>query len=207
MASLTQVRFWSCWEISEINLSPDIWPICKKYFTVTHKYLPVQAIITFLGEQILCWTNSFLREYIITRSLGAPSGPTSSWRPFGPLDFVLRCLRVFRPVRRARLRSGPPLLTILTIFYYFRPFWPSLTIVDHYLPFFTILDNFDYFTTIMTIFDIFVVAYFDHFLQISHFVKLFWAFWPFLTILTIARNIARIAVQCESCPELPKLHW
>ena len=42
--------------------------------------------------------------YSSTRSLGALRAPTSSWRPFGPLDFVLRALR---PVRRARLRSGP----------------------------------------------------------------------------------------------------
>ena len=39
--------------------------------------------------------------YVITRSL------TSSWRPFGPLDFVLRALQALSPVRQARLRSGP----------------------------------------------------------------------------------------------------
>ena len=44
---------------------------------------------------------------IFTRSQGALRAPTSSWRPFGPLDFVLRALRALRPVRRARLRSGP----------------------------------------------------------------------------------------------------
>ena len=42
-----------------------------------------------------------------TRSLGALRAPTSSWRPFGPLDFVLRALQALRPVRRACLRSGP----------------------------------------------------------------------------------------------------
>ena len=31
---------------------------------------------------------------------------SSSWRPFGPPDFVLHALRALRPVRRARLRSG-----------------------------------------------------------------------------------------------------
>ena len=31
------------------------------------------------------------------RSLGALRAPTSSWRPFGPLDFVLRALRALRP--------------------------------------------------------------------------------------------------------------
>ena len=30
---------------------------------------------------------------MMTRSLGALRAPTSSWRPFGPLDFVLRALR------------------------------------------------------------------------------------------------------------------
>merc|ERR1712020_172582 len=34
---------------------------------------------------------------LITRSLGAPRAPTSSWGPFGPLDFVLRALRALRP--------------------------------------------------------------------------------------------------------------
>ena len=32
--------------------------------------------------------------YIYTRSLGALRPPTSSWRPFEPLDFVLRTLRI-----------------------------------------------------------------------------------------------------------------
>ena len=32
-----------------------------------------------------------------TRSLGALRAPTSSQRPFGPLDFVLRALRALRP--------------------------------------------------------------------------------------------------------------
>ena len=32
-------------------------------------------------------------KYFDTRSLGALRAPTSSWRPFGPLDFVLRALR------------------------------------------------------------------------------------------------------------------
>ena len=44
-------------------------------------------------------------DYDVTRSLGALRAPTSSWRPFGPLYFVLRTHRALRPVRRARLRS------------------------------------------------------------------------------------------------------
>ena len=35
--------------------------------------------------------------YIHTRSLGALRAPTSRWRLFGPLDFVLRALRALRP--------------------------------------------------------------------------------------------------------------
>ena len=38
-----------------------------------------------------------------TRSLGALRAPTSSLRPFGPLDFVLRAHRALRPVRHACL--------------------------------------------------------------------------------------------------------
>ena len=34
---------------------------------------------------------------IRTRSLGALRAPTSSWRPFGPLNFVLRALWALRP--------------------------------------------------------------------------------------------------------------
>ena len=55
-------------------------------------------------------------HYKMTRSLGALRAPTSSWRPFGSLDFVLRALRALRLVRRARLRSGPPFLTIFDHF-------------------------------------------------------------------------------------------
>ena len=36
-------------------------------------------------------------KYVDTRSVGALWAPTSSWRPFGPLDFVLRALRALRP--------------------------------------------------------------------------------------------------------------
>ena len=36
-------------------------------------------------------------DLYITRSLGALRAPTSSWRPFGHLDFVLRALRALRP--------------------------------------------------------------------------------------------------------------
>ena len=36
-------------------------------------------------------------NYITTRSLEAPWAKTSSWRPFGPLNFVLPALRALRP--------------------------------------------------------------------------------------------------------------
>ena len=36
-------------------------------------------------------------EILNARSLGALWAPTSSWRPFGPLDFVLHALRALRP--------------------------------------------------------------------------------------------------------------
>ena len=38
-----------------------------------------------------------VEEVFKTRSLGALRASTSSWRPFGPLDFVLRALRALRP--------------------------------------------------------------------------------------------------------------
>ena len=42
--------------------------------------------------------NTNLQQKLLnTRSLGALRAPTSSWRPFGPLDFVLRALRALRP--------------------------------------------------------------------------------------------------------------
>ena len=33
----------------------------------------------------------------LIKLLGALRAPTSSWRPFGPLDFVIRALRALRP--------------------------------------------------------------------------------------------------------------
>ena len=40
---------------------------------------------------------SKISNFSNTRSVGALRAPTSSWRPFGPLDFVLRALRALRP--------------------------------------------------------------------------------------------------------------
>ena len=58
----------------------------------------------------------------MTRSLWARWVPTSSWRPFGPLHFVLHALRALRPVGRARLRSGQQFLRFLGFFGIFRIF-------------------------------------------------------------------------------------
>ena len=74
-------------------------------------------------------------SYSLTRSLGARLAPTSSWRPFGPLDFVLRALWAHRLLRWARLRSGPPFLTIFDHFRPFGPFSTIWTILDHFRPF------------------------------------------------------------------------
>ena len=86
-------------------------------------------------------------------------GPTSSWRPFGPLHFVLRALLALRPVRRARLRSGSPFLTIFdhfeTILDHFRPYGPFWTILDHFRPFQTILTIFGNFRPFLAIFTIY----------------------------------------------------
>ena len=40
---------------------------------------------------------TLIKYYCNTRSLGAPRAPTSSWRSFGPPDFVLRALWALRP--------------------------------------------------------------------------------------------------------------
>ena len=44
---------------------------------------------------------TMLMVNIADRSLGALRALTSSWRPFGPLDFALRALRALRPVTHA----------------------------------------------------------------------------------------------------------
>ena len=57
--------------------------------------------VTYLSSK--CRTNySAEIDYSNTRSLGAPRAPTSSWRPYGPLDFVLRALRALRPCEPGR---------------------------------------------------------------------------------------------------------
>ena len=87
---------------------------------------------------------------MMNRGLGALRAPTSSWRPFGPLDFVLRALR---PVCWARLSSGPPFLTIFDHLDHFRPFGPFgpfWTMLDHFRPFLAIFDHFAHFSPFCT---------------------------------------------------------
>ena len=44
-----------------------------------------------------CTNGGDNKNYDDNRSLGALRAPTSSWRPFRPLDFVLRTFRALRP--------------------------------------------------------------------------------------------------------------
>ena len=74
--------------------------------SLLRQYLVVGA---FFARIFMCLVWSMLRQgfyfgesaegmrIYITRSLGALRAPTSSWRPFGPLDFVHRALRALRP--------------------------------------------------------------------------------------------------------------
>ena len=76
--------------------------ICWYYGWVWQVHDQSQIQITiWLWQKQAC-----LRIYVNTWSLGALQARTSSWRPFGPLDFILCALRALRPVRRACLRSG-----------------------------------------------------------------------------------------------------
>ena len=80
-------------------------PICKK-----NKQLTPGTMKVFLyeGTKVCPWSESSSYQsmhYEYTGSLGTLRAPTSSWRPSGPLDFVIRALRALRPVRRARWRS------------------------------------------------------------------------------------------------------
>ena len=53
--------------------------------------------IWFQAQEVEIETSKKDGLYLGTRSLGALQAPSSSWRPFGPLDFVLRELRALRP--------------------------------------------------------------------------------------------------------------
>ena len=57
----------------------------------------LHAWVIFLSALSTSVATQSTRKILPTRSLGALRAPTSSWRPFGPLDFVLRALRALRP--------------------------------------------------------------------------------------------------------------
>ena len=74
---------------------------------INHVFQMIKKIpkISYVFQiQIVQLTFKILLVYLKYRGLRVP---TSSWRTFWPLDFVLRALQALRPVRRARLRSGP----------------------------------------------------------------------------------------------------
>ena len=50
-----------------------------------------------MGNNAIFFKACLQLDYVETRSLGGLRAPTSSWRPFGPLDFVLRAFRALRP--------------------------------------------------------------------------------------------------------------
>ena len=61
-----------------------------------------------------------------TRSLGALRAPTSSWRPFGPLDFVLCTLRqVIVPKKIFIKFTMITIIVITTIIIIIGPFFMS----------------------------------------------------------------------------------
>ena len=74
-----------------------------KYITHQLQYIYKDIAIFSLrqldGDQNKMFHRVLQIKFIIytTRSLGALRAPTSSWRPFGPLDFILRALRALRP--------------------------------------------------------------------------------------------------------------
>ena len=69
------------------------WDIQHKEKNISQQYF-----LTFYPKNIF---DDFSQKYFLTlfstRSVGALRAPTSSWRPFRPLDFVLRALRALRP--------------------------------------------------------------------------------------------------------------
>ena len=83
-----------------------------KLYIVIHSF---QKLESRLRRQFVLFRRKIVRErenyqfcnMLETRSLGALRAPTSNWRPFRILDFVLCALWALRPVRLARLRSGP----------------------------------------------------------------------------------------------------
>ena len=86
------------WSITLIISGPG--PTLKLHWTIECNLsgLESQTIFVhhsffFTQPKVILWDQLYCR----TRSLGALRAPTSSWGPFGPLDFVLRALRALRP--------------------------------------------------------------------------------------------------------------
>ena len=75
-----------------------IWSFRPTFLMSIFKSKPV-SLIAFeispprVSSLAICYFSKIYK----TRSLGALRPPTSTWRPFGPLDFVLRALRALRP--------------------------------------------------------------------------------------------------------------
>ena len=68
--------------------------LCRKTF---HNLAHLCRGICLHCKYIISIKLKTIPKYKKTRSLGALRAPTYSWRPFGPLDFVLRALRALRP--------------------------------------------------------------------------------------------------------------
>ena len=94
------------------NLTRWLWWLYKELLTICSNFQGFQKALT--SRLIFCslvqmgmffrnviWLGFFMNSLFNdnmkgTRSLGALRVPTSSWRPFGPLDFVLRALQALR---------------------------------------------------------------------------------------------------------------
>ena len=83
-------RFITLFLFHEIYTEGSI-QACKPQRCVSFKLCPLDKVDTRNTLRSPLWV------VFCTRSLGALWAPTSSWRPFGPLDFVLRALRALRP--------------------------------------------------------------------------------------------------------------
>ena len=89
---------------SPINQKSPVILLLIKFSSYQWKPLPARSLPSSLSQNLDLLTPSVIYS---TRSLGALQAPTSSWRSFGPLNFILRALRALRTVHRARLRLGP----------------------------------------------------------------------------------------------------
>ena len=78
---------------------------CRARASLAFEWLSQYSVTQTKAPQLcLSWAWNMLSnehgicaKYRCTRGLGVLRAPTSSWRPFGPLHFVLRALRALRP--------------------------------------------------------------------------------------------------------------